>query len=72
MRNSTTFKRLVKPLSTTLIDTSTLIHDSDAYYKVLNTRTHLLSMIYAQINGVQSLRGSSPKVAVNFHSPLNP
>jgi IS4 transposase len=49
--------RLLKPLSRRRVAGAVARHDGDAYDKVFKTWDHLVALIFAQLSGVDSLRG---------------
>ena len=55
MKN-TVFRRLLKPLNAKTVNAGVKAVKSDRYYKKCKTRTHLEALIYAQLNGIRSLR----------------
>lgn len=60
------FGRLLKPISRRQFDKSVERHDGDAYDKTFDSFSHLVTLVYAQLGGVQSLRGL--EAAWNVHS----
>jgi putative transposase len=60
------FGRLLKPISRRQFDKSVERHDGDAYDKTFDSFSHLVTLVYAQLGGVQSLRGL--EAAWNAHS----
>lgn len=59
----TVFQRILKPLTSTLMNECTLRFRSDYHYDSFNTLAHLQTMIYAHINEIKSLR--TLEVALN-------
>jgi hypothetical protein len=49
-------KQLLKLLPNTLIARTAEKHNSDRYYKRFKTYDHLVTMLYATLSGVSSLR----------------
>jgi putative transposase len=64
MKECTTFKALLKPLTKNLIEATVKQYNSDNYYKKFKTRDHLIAMIYAQLHEIKSLRD----LEVSFNS----
>ena len=62
---SSTFGMIVKQLPRRMIEKLAEEHKSDRYYKSLDTRCHLMTMLAAQFSGLDSLRGV--EAAVNAH-----
>ncbi len=56
MKECTTFKALLKPLTTNLLEEAIKRFNADYYYKTFKTRDHLITMIYAQLHDMKSLR----------------
>ena len=56
MKEFTTFQALLKPLTKELITSGTLLYNTDYYSKSFKTHTHLMVLLYAQFQGLESLR----------------
>ena len=56
MKEFTTFKALLKPITDELLSTAVSNYDSDYYSKLFKTKDHLIAMIYAQLHDLKSLR----------------
>ena len=56
MKEFTLFEAFMKPLTQDLIEESIKRFDADHYCKTFKTKGHLISMAYAQLQGLQSLR----------------
>lgn len=56
MRKSTTFKALLKPLTSDLMGESIKRFNADYYSKTFKTQEHLIAMIYVQLHELKSLR----------------
>lgn len=61
------FGRLLKPISRRRFDTIVERHDGDAYDKSFSSWDHLVTLIFAQLGGVDSLRGLSAIWNANCH-----
>ena len=56
MKEFTTFKALLKPITDELLSTAVSNYHSDYYSKLFKTKDHLIAMIYAQLHDLKSLR----------------
>lgn len=56
MKEFTTFKALLTPITDELLSTAVSNYDSDYYSKLFKTKAHLITMIYAQLHDLKSLR----------------
>ncbi len=52
-------KQLLKLISPEIVSRTVSVHKSDRYYKRFKTYDHLVTMLYATLSGVSSLRGLS-------------
>ncbi len=63
------FANLLQPLHWKSFKMIVARHNGDAYDKTFDSRTHLVTMIYAQLSGASSLRGVA--AGFNAHSHLH-
>jgi IS4 transposase len=68
MKEFTTFKTLLKPLTLNLMEEATKRFNADYYCKIFKTWDHLVTMIYAQLHNLNSLRDL--EVAYNSQKEL--
>jgi IS4 transposase len=61
------FAALLKPISRRRLATTVERHDGDAYDKVFKTWDHLVALVFAQLGGVDSLRGLEAVWNANSH-----
>lgn len=69
MKKYTTFEALLRPLTTGLLEESITRFDTDYYSKHFKTWDHLVTMIYAQVQEIKSLRDLA--IAFNSQQQLN-
>lgn len=70
MKEFTTFRALLKPLTNNLIKEAVVRFNADNYSKTFKTKDHLLGMIYLQLHEIKSLRDL--EIAFNSQKNLKP
>lgn len=61
------FVRLLKPVSRRRFSASVERHNGDAYDKNFSSWDHLVALVFAQLSGIESLRGLEAAWACNEH-----